>query len=271
MKTLIVDCGATKTLWCTVEDGSAQIYRTHGFNLAHTPADVIEGIVAQAAEKTGSGVDIIYFYGAALVGKSPVDLTKWFPGATVEYASDMLGAARATLGREKGIAAIIGTGANTCLYDGEKATWKVDCGGFILGDEGSAAVLGKLFVADFIKNRVPEPLANEFREQFGADYPALVKNVYSGTAPARYLGTFAPFITGHYHDSGYARELVDGNFRSFFQKTLLQYPSGLPVGVVGGFGYAARDILTRMGREYGISFKTFIENPMEGLVSYHAI
>ena len=144
---LIVDCGATKTDWGIVEAGKVvRSVRTPGFNLVQTPEETLNAILSQAAQEIGPGVEEVHFYAAGLVGESPVDLGKWFPGAPIEYASDMLGAARAVCGHGPGVAAILGTGANTCEFDGKDIVWKVNCGGFILGDEGSGAVLGKLFI-----------------------------------------------------------------------------------------------------------------------------
>ena len=258
---LLVDCGATKTDWY-VSDG-VQV-RTAGFNLAHTPASQLQAVLDEAAAQLGEGIAEIHLYAAGLVSSSPVDLGRWFPGAEIEYASDMLGAARAVCGRNPGIAAILGTGANTCQYDGQAIGRKVNCGGFIVGDEGSAAVLGRLFVTDFLKGFVPEEMAREFASRFQADYPTLVKNIYSGEAPARYLGGFAPFILSYYSREEYARRLVDDNFRGFFARAVKQYDA-LPLGVVGGFGYACRDILTAIGQEYGITVNSIMASPLEGL------
>ena len=271
MAKLIVDCGATKTDWCRVDGKQTRTVRTAGFNLAHTSADTLKGILDSAAEQIGPGIQEVHFYAAGLVGDSPVDLASWFPGAAIEYASDMLGAARAVCGREKGVAAILGTGANTCSYDGQNMGWKVDCGGFILGDEGSGSVLGKLFITDYLKAYMPQDILREFQDKYQLDYVTVVKNVYSGPAPARFLGGFAPFILSHYQDSEYVRNLVDGNFRGLFERTLSQYDKELPVGVVGGFGNACKDILLRLGEEYGIRFSRFMASPVEGLIEYHAL
>lgn len=267
---LIVDCGATKTLWHLVDGHSGREVETAGFNLAHTPEPVLHKVLGEAAAALGPGIDEIHFYAAGLVGESPVDLGRWFPGARIEYASDLVGAARAVCQRESGVAAIIGTGANTCQWDGRGIVRAIRCGGFILGDEGSASVLGRLFVADFLKERVPQTLANAFTERFQADYPTIVKAVYGGAAPARYLGSFAPFILEYYPREEYAKELVDSNFRGLFERTLTRYEN-LPVGVVGGFGYACRDILQAMAPAYGIRFSRFMKSPVEGLLLYHGL
>lgn len=266
MKTLVIDCGATKADWYV---SGGRTLRTAGFNLAHTPAAQLTALLDEASAAIGA-VDRVHLYAAGLVEKPPVDLERWFPGASVEYASDMVGAARAVCGREPGIAAILGTGANTCLWDGERIVRKVNCGGFIIGDEGSAAVLGRLFVTDYLKGFVPESMAQAFAAQFPADYPSIVHEVYAGAAPARYLGAFAPLILSFYASEEYARDLVERNFRGFFERTVLQYDP-LPLGVVGGFGYACREILQRLGAECGVRFSTFLKSPVEGLVRYHAL
>ena len=147
----------------------------------------------------------------------------------------------------------------------------MNCGGFILGDEGSGAVLGKLFITDYLKGYMPKDIYDEFQEQYNLDYITVVKSVYGAQAPARYLGSFAPFVLAHYDKSEYAQKLVEGNFRNLFERTLSQYKKDLPVGVVGGFGYACKDILARMGKEYGVSFTRFMSTPNEGLAEYHAV
>ena len=263
---LIVDCGATKADWA-LQGGKR--FCTKGFNLAHTPAAEIKAILDAAAAETGPGVSEVHFFAAGLVGESPVDLARWFPGAEIEYASDMVAAARAVCGKEPGVAAILGTGANTCQWDGSGIVRKVNSGGFIVGDEGSASVLGKLFVTDYLKGCVPSGIAEEFAARFEADYGSIVRGVYSSAAPARYLGGFAPFILEHYREP-YVKELVDGNFRRFLERTVLRYDR-LPVGVVGGFGCACRGVLEELGKEYSVEFKIFMSSPLEGLLRYYGV
>ena len=271
VKQLIIDCGATKADWCVLENKTTRTVRTRGFNLFQTSEELLSEIIGEAAAQIGPGVEDIHLYAAGLLEKPETDFNKWFPGAQIEYASDMLGAARAVCGHNPGIAAILGTGANTCEFDGTNIGWKVNCGGYILGDEGSGAVLGKLFITDYIKNYMPEELLKEVKETYPElDYLYVVRKVYGGEAPARYLGSFAPFILERYGKYEYVKELVEGNFKNLFEKTLKQYKP-LPVGVVGGFGYASREILQRMGKEYGVTFSKFLATPAEGLAEYHAL
>lgn len=284
---IIVESGATKTDWCAAAPEREAInVRTAGMNLATMAQDVIEGIVREAVaafrEKgLSAGVSEVHFYAAGLIvaegEKVPAQakgldnvLRSLFPGAEMEYASDLLDAARAVCGHRPGIAAILGTGSNSCLFDGEKVVKNVRSAGFILGDEGGGARLGRLFMSDFLKGLVPEPVSSEFAKDFKVDYMTVVQNVYRGDAPSKYLGSFAPWILERYGASEYVRDLVDQNFRDFIERALKQYDINMyEVGVVGGFGYANRAILEKVAEPYGIRFSSIIATPVEGLVDYH--
>ena len=141
----------------------------------------------------------------------------------------------------------------------------------LLGDEGSAATLGKLFIADFLKGLIPSEIASEFSSRYPSGYATIVANVYkSEGSPSGYLGSFTPFILEHYSNP-YIKELVDGNFRSFFRRAIKQYDTGkYAVGVVGGFGFALQDILKRVAEEEGVNISRFIKSPIDGLVEYHS-
>lgn len=281
---IIVESGATKTDWCGIgTDGTLHPVKTAGMNVATMSPESIRSIIAEAAPALnpgGESVTEIHFYAAGLIvtgGEVPAaaknldaELKSLFPEAEIEYASDLLDAARSVCGREAGIAAILGTGSNSCFYDGRDIVKNVRSGGFILGDEGGGAVLGRLFMADFLKRQMPETLAEEFAAAYQVDYMTVVQNVYKGAAPSKYLGQFAPFIMSHYGQVDYVTELADRNFRNFIERALMQYDiQRYPVGVVGGFGYANRDILRCIGAEYGIRFSKIIAAPMEGLIEYH--
>lgn len=284
---LIIESGATKADWCAVAaDGMPVFIKTGGINLATMSEEVNETAVNQAlAELENKGlrekVDEIHFYAAGLLSAEGEEvpvlargldevLKARFPGASIEYASDLMAAARAVCGHGPGIVAILGTGSNNCLYDGEKIVKNVRSGGFILGDEGGGARLGKLFMADFLKGLVPEPVSSEFERDFQVDYMTVVANVYRGGAPAGYLGSFAPWIMERYSSSEYIKSLVDGNFRDFFERVLKQYDiERYPVGVVGGFGFAHREILLKVAEPYGVRFSAIIPSPLDGLVRYH--
>ncbi len=281
---IIAESGATKIDWRSVSStGEVCSVKSLGVNMLAGDSDYMERSLAEVVPSlnpTGESVSNIYFYAAGLVtdGREvpqlavnlDVVLRKAFPEALIEYASDLLAAARALFGENPGIAVILGTGSNSCEYDGVKIVKNVHPGGFILGDEGGADSLGRLFVSDYIKGIVPEPVASEFGSKFKADYLTLVQQIYRGSAPGRYLGSFAPFILSHYADNEYVKHLVDNNFRSAFERSLSQYDlKGYKLGVVGGFGYAARDILKRIAAEYGVEIFDMMEYPIDGLLRYH--
>ncbi|MBR6882044.1 MAG: ATPase [Bacteroidales bacterium] len=269
---LIVESGATKTDWCALSpDGAADRLQTPGMNLSSISTEANAAVFAEAVEHF-MGVDEVHFYAAGLL-EFPTELDRIFkerfPGVRCEYASDLLAAARAACGHAAGLAAILGTGSNTCHYDGEKIVRNIHGGGFIIGDEGSAAALGRMFLADLVKELVPEDLMEAFSAFHETDYASVVRNVYKSPAPSRYLGSLAPFILEHRGDA-YVDALVERNFRDLFERALTRYDR-FPVGVVGGFGCACRKELERLGAEYGMAFSRFIPSPMEGLIDYHGV
>lgn len=279
---LIVESGATKTDWCALlADGSALHLKGPGMNVTTQSSEDVKSILMDTVgELPSEPVSEVHFYAAGLIssGEAVPEAAKnlhaalmaLWPDARKEYASDLLDAARSVCGHESGIAAIMGTGSNSCFYDGKQIVKNVRSCGFILGDEGGGAALGRDFMADFLKGLMPEALSREFAGQFTVDYMTVVKNVYRGSAPSKYLGSFAPFIMDRYEKYDYVRELADRNFRRFIERALLQYDiERYPVGVVGGFGYAYRDIFRRIAAEYGIRISTIIPTPMDGLVEYH--
>lgn len=296
---IIAECGATKSDWRLISDGvGIKQVLTPGINVSTMSWEAIKVVVDEAlgqlCSASGSGsasasgsnaicaalpesviVQSIHLYVAGVVTED-VDsnfrdaFATYYPSAEVEVQTDLVAAARAACGHAPGIAAILGTGSNSCQWNGEMIVKKVPTGGFILGDEGGAATLGKLFISDFIKGLVPAEIAEDFASRYPSDYAAIVTNVYRSQSPSAYLGGFAPFIMEYYHHP-YIKELVDGNFRSFIRRSLKQYDTeGCPVGVVGGFAFAIKDIFMRIASEEGIAISRIIKAPIEGLIEYHS-
>jgi N-acetylglucosamine kinase-like BadF-type ATPase len=276
---LIVDSGATKADWC-LTDGMSVVreVKTPGMNVSVLSEEDIKGIVGKAAEAfQGMTVSEVHLYAAGLIEGSEAAaraaeiISAAFGGAAVEGASDMLGAARAACGRAEGVCAILGTGSNSCLYDGFHIVHTARSGGFILGDEGGGACLGKLFLADYIKGLVPEPLASEFGSAFDVDYMTVVKRVYKEPAPSAYLGSFAPWILNHRGDP-YVDSLVERNLTDFFERSLLRHGrADLPAGFVGGFAAACETQLRAVADRAGVRISRILASPLEGLVEYHCL
>ena len=275
---LIVESGATKSDWRAISKSGKEMIKViaEGINVSTMKMDAIRSIISKAtAPMAGLEISEIYFYTAGVVTdeiktESAKVFSEVFPKASFEIQTDLIAAARAACGHSEGIAAIVGTGSNSCLYDGEQIIGRVYSGGFILGDEGSAAALGKLFIADFLKGLIPADIAADFATGHECDYSTIIQNVYrSETSPSGYLGSFAPFIMEHYDDP-YIHELVNGNFRAFIRRSLKQYDTErYPVGVVGGFGYALKEIFAKVAEEEGVKISRFIKEPIDGLVTYH--
>ena len=277
---LIIDSGATKADWCLVgSEGPVSRFKTSGMNFSTMSADAVQAILAEGMAVLGSAdVSEVHLYAAGLLEGSPAHDTAVssvrtaFAGAEVECTSDLPAAARAVCGRSPGIAAILGTGSNSCLFDGDRIVANVRSGGFILGDEGGGACLGKLFISDYIKGLVPEPLASSFGEAFDVDYLTVVSRVYREEAPSSYLGSFAPWILARAESDAYARSLVVRNLSSFFDRSLSRYARpDLSVGFVGGFAAAVAPYLEEIASDRGIRISKILASPMEGLVQYHSL
>lgn len=276
---LIIDSGATKADWCLVEGGQVvRRFKTAGMNVSVLTPEAVAAIAGEAAAGLeGPAVSEAYLYAAGLIEGSDAAaqaveaVSTAFGGVPVEGASDMLAAARAVCGRAEGLCAILGTGSNSCLYDGSVIVHTARSGGFILGDEGGGACLGKLFIADYIKGLVPEPLASEFGSAFDVDYMTIVRRVYKEAAPSAYLGSFAPWILEHRGDP-YVDALVERNLTDFFERSLLQHGRcDLPAGFVGGFAAACEPQLRAVAQRCAIRISRILASPMDGLVEYHSL
>ncbi|MBE6186010.1 MAG: ATPase [Rikenellaceae bacterium] len=279
---VIIESGATKSDWRVVSAAGEEMARfaALGTNVSTMPMSAVEAVVRDVCGQIieqGIAIDAVYMYTAGVVtaGVRTALMQTFqsiFAGATVEIEDDLTAAARAACGHRAGIVAILGTGSNSCQFDGEKIVKRIYSGGFILGDEGSAATLGKLFIADLLKGMVPKYIADDFASRYQYDYAAIVGNVYhSTTSPSAFLGGLAPFILEYYNDV-YIRTLVDDNFRAFIRRSLKQYDvDRYPVGVVGGFGNALKSIFSEIATQEGITLSRFISSPIEELIKYHTI
>ena len=274
---IIVESGATKTDWRLITDGG-QIRSASGPGLNPSVLDPgqigrIVGAVIPQLNPDGKSVDDIFFYGAGLVSDTAAAplaeaFGMWCPFARVEFHTDMLAAARALFRDGSGVVAIMGTGSNSCLYENGSVVRNIRPGGFILGDEGSGAALGKAFLSDYIKGLVPESLEKEFEEEFKLDYQNIVRKVYREPAPSAFLASFAPFLIAH-DDDVYVDSLLEECVEAFVARSLSRYGKCSRAGVVGSFGYACAEYLRRAGARHGLEFTDFLKSPIEKLVEYH--
>jgi len=274
---LIADSGSTKTHWCVVSGGiiKNEIF-TDGINpFYQTDMEIIALLESQLVPKLANEeIEQIYFYGAGcsfpnkkiLVSRA---LVRFFGNAIIDIQSDLLGAARSLFQHEKGIACILGTGSNSCFYDGVEITQNVSPLGFILGDEGSGAVLGKLFIADCLKNQMPEWITEKLLDEYELPPAIIMDNIYKKSFPNRFLAKFTPFILEHIEEPAIFN-LVYDSFDAFFIRNVMQYPlEDVQVGFIGSIAHYFRDTLEIVASERGIMLSEIVQGPMEGLVRFH--
>lgn len=275
---LIAESGSTRTEWALVEDNHlVQRVFTEGLNpFFQTRREISRSVRLGLPESFfKKKLDQVYYYGAGcssyekknILGASLVAQFK----TPIQVESDLLAAARGLFKCEAGIACILGTGSNSCFYDGKIIVKNVKAAGYILGDEGSGAVLGKLFLADLLKGLAPKELANEFHEKFRISVNDVMESVYNLPFPNRFLGTIAYFL-GDYMDNEYVYNLLTNNLRSFFNRNVCQYDYiNYPIRFVGSLAYAYPDILQEVPQEFGVEIDVIEETPMNGLIEFHSM
>lgn len=268
----IADSGSTKCEWIFGDGDRILRLRTAGINAVQQFPDAIRAVLAELPPL--DGVTELFFYGAGCGDSFPEAsailrrelAAKFGSEAAIELGSDLLGAARALFGRGEGIACILGTGSNSCHCRGGEIVANVPPLGYVLGDEGSGAVLGRNLVNGIFKGMIP--LREEFLHTFALTYAGLIRRVYREPAANRFLASFAPFIRAHL-DCAPVREMVVRSFGEFAARNLSGYPAGLPVAFVGGvaahFEEPLREAMAAAGREV----VRIVCSPAEELWKYH--
>ena len=275
---LIADSGSTKTAWCLVRDSQiVKRFETAGINPFFQTEDEIVAQLKDGLlpEVEANCVENIYFYGAGCANPEKNRVLEGLlmsvvGSKTAFVASDMLGAARGLLGRESGIACILGTGANSGVYDGEDLVKGVYAGGYILGDEGSGGVLGKLLISDWVKKQMPQDIYDALTEEYGLTYLGIVDRVYKQAFPNRWLAQFTKFMSAR-REHPYIHNLLVEAFKAFFERNIKQYDEwkALEVGFVGSIAFYFNAELREAAEVCGVKLGKVMQNPIEGLVEYH--
>ena len=274
---LIADSGSTKTDWCIVfNDTPIKRIGTKGINPFFQSEEEIQqelthSLLPQLPEGT---INSVFFYGAGCTPERAPVLRRAIADSlpvigNIKANSDMLAAARGLCGHEAGIACILGTGSNSCFYNGEEIVNNISPLGFILGDEGSGAVLGKLLVGDILKNQLPPAIKEAFLKQFDLTAPEIIDRVYRKPFPNRFLASFSPFLVQHL-DEPVIRELVLNSFKKFLKRNVMQYDyQHAPVHFIGSVAFYYRELLSEACKIMGVHLGTIIQSPMEGLIKFH--
>lgn len=277
---LIADSGSTKTAWCLLS-GNQRVkdITTKGINPFYQTEEEIEAELKNTLCQEIGGenkINSVYFYGAGCAdsqinNKLAKTLQQVLKSDKAEVSSDMLGAARGIFKRQKGIACIMGTGSNSAYYDGNEIVKSIPAGGFIIGDEGSGAVLGKTLIADYIKNQMPENILAEFKKFYNGTYLDVVNHVYKQPFPNRWLANFTKFMYEKREDD-YIHNMIVNSFTLFFNRNIKQFDSwkDMEVGFVGSIAYYFEKELKEAAQKCEITVSEIYQNPIEGLIEYHS-
>lgn len=281
--TLIADSGSTKTAWCLANDGN--VFYTQGINPFHQGEEdicaVLKNEVLPHVIDDVEYIDRVCFYGAGCTKEKASMVAEalrgvlMIPKARIEVESDMLGAARAVCGRQRGIVGILGTGSNSCFYDGRELHRGVPALGYVLGDEGSGAYIGRRLIGDIMKRQLPKDVRTMFFEETKENEANVVERVYRGAFPNRYLASLSPFCYRHRIHPSVHNLLVDC-FSQFFIRNILTAPwneeaADCDVHFVGSIAHYYRDELTEAAAMHGIRLGMIVQSPLKGLVEYHKV
>jgi glucosamine kinase len=275
---LICDSGSTKAEWCLLDGKKKKIITTQGlspyFLNTQQIQQVIENELLPNIKKVV--VDEVFFYGTGCSNPENVKSVKKaisnvFAKAKVAVDHDLMGAAKALCGRNKGIACILGTGSNSCYYNGKKIVKNSPGLGYVLGDEGSGAYLGKKVIQYFLYNTFDEDLMDRFNAKYATNSIEILNNVYKQPLPNRYLASFVPFLIenrGHYM----IENIIEDAFNDFFFNHVYKYRESwlMPINFVGSVAFGFKDVLKEMCSTYELQLGIVIKKPMDGLIKYHS-
>lgn len=274
---LIADSGATKTDWMILSENSGIEIQTKGINPFHQTKDKIQSVICKELVPKlknfdTNDIDSIFFYGAGCLPETSTAikeiLDNTFVNANSEIHTDLTGAARALCKNSPGIACILGTGANSCEYDGTNIINNVSPLGYILGDEGSGAYLGKRFIGDCLKNQLPSYLKEGMLKELNLNVKGILDKVYREPQANRFLASVTPYIYRHKSDKD-VKEFLKDCFGDFFKRNLRSYNKNLKVSFTGSVAWFFQDEITETATGLGYSTGIFIKNPIYGLADYH--
>jgi glucosamine kinase len=278
---VVADSGSTKTDWVFIDSENNKTFtiKTVGFNPYFQTSEIIYQTIKNAF---GSQIEFtpvvkdVFYYGAGCSSADKnqiveVALQKIFPNATIEVQHDMIAASRATLRNNPGIACIIGTGSNSCVWDGYEITHNIPSHGYIFGDEGSGAYLGIELLKLFLNNQMSDALRSAFIAEYNIDEDTILTSVYKSSGPNVFLASFAKFYTNHTHFPE-LRDLIEKAFIKFFETRIVKYPDYLnyKLGFVGSIAFYFYDILHTVAQSYNLEIETVTKCPIDNLVIYHS-
>ncbi len=275
---LVADGGATKTDWRIIDHNNKVIsFQTKGMNpLFTTDDEIINGLKNSILPEHQQSIKEIYYYGAGLANTEIINkmtnvFAEFFPtSVSFNLYDDLTAAARALFGESDGIACILGTGSNSCMVKNGEIVDKVPALGYILGDEGSGAYIGKCFVNALLKRQLPTKLANKICKENNINTASIIENVYKNSFPNRYLASLTKIVINHL-DHIEIKALVVDSFKEFITKNILHYEGhkDLPIGFVGSVGYHFSNILAEVMTDFQLNLGPIKQAPINELTNYH--
>lgn len=275
---LIVDSGSTKTEWAILKSGElVKRFFSKGFNPYYTKEEEIEMYIGEAWPDSMQSAEIhkIYFYGTGCSAKENCSmvrsiLQRFFPTAIISVNHDLIGAAVALLKNKKGIACILGTGSNSCLWDGKQIVENVPSLGYMLGDEGSGVYMGKLLLKKILGGKADGEIIQAFYEYVGMDFIQILHKIYKDPDAKQWIGSLSHFVTENIH-LAWIEEVAKQSFHDFIDNQISEY-SGfreMEISFLGSVAYHLQDVLMEVMREEGLKTGVILKSPMDGLIEYY--
>ena len=274
---LVADSGGSKIDWRLMyRDGKIEQAYCAGFNPYYQPIDDLRKSIEEVlVPVVREPVTRIFYYGTGVSSEKNQNVIRdtfrgYFGKAEIEVGWDLLAAARALCGNEPGIACILGTGSNSCYYDGRQITANVANLGWILADEGSGTYIGKRLIFDYFRENIPGKLAAQFQQRFAWTREEVLEKVYQQEKPSAFLASFAKFVFQHLKEP-YCYKLAYSSFADFYENNVLKYKnaSSVKVHFTGSIAFYFSDVLRQVANDKGITVKNILEGPISGLALYH--
>lgn len=278
MSLLIIDAGSTKTEWVVLEDGNVVEHLfTSGYNPNYATSNALIDLLYKELPNNFPAVDAVYYYGSGCGSETNRENIAQYLRVRFEEAHevfvthDLMGAAHAVLGREKGIACILGTGANSCLFNGKDIVEQAVSLGYLVGDEGSGCYIGRKLTRAYFYDLIPLELKLLFNKSYNLNVSDFVQNVYHQPEASRYLAQFVKFA-GEHLEHPYIQQLVKDCFYDFIKVFVLRYKDchTLPISFVGSVAFVFQDLLSESLASEGLTMGKVMRSPMEGLIQMYS-
>lgn len=278
MRTLIIDAGSTKTEWIVLNEGRVEDrFTTRGYNPNYADTHILTSLLYQESPKSLSNLDAVHYYGSGCgsdENKRSIELqlsSRFKEAQRITVTHDLMAVCHAVLGHQKGIACILGTGANSCLYNGTEITDQAVSLGYLVGDEGSGCYIGRKLTRAYFYNMMPLELKLSFDIDYHLEIKDFINNVYTKPEASKYLASFTKFA-GKHQDHPFIKQMVKECFSDFIQVFVLRYNDcrSMPISFVGSVAYFFQTLLSESLEAEGLHLGTVRQTPAEGLIRYYS-